>query len=387
MKRTLTAAAAVAVWTACGPKGGWRAPADPSRLTQPRTSPADESALVAGNTEFALALHRQLASQPGNLFYSPYSISLDLAEMNARGNADPSLASTLDFTLPAPRLDAAFDALDLDLTSIEGSTEAGQGYQFQEASAVWSALGVDPAWAATLAQYYGTQVLTGSDPGQALAGWQTSNSPDPLLPAPELIAACDLFLATFVNFDAAWQTAFDPAATRSGSFTRADGSGVTVPFMSQAVTLPVSNGVDEAVELPYDGGKLAMLVVVPQDLSTFEQSLDPSVLAGLLSGLAPQSVQLSLPKFSFRHGQDILPTLKAMGLTLGGGGEWEVFHAAEIQVSEQGTEAQASTVASHSPSAGPPALAIDRPFLFFILEPSTGTVLFIGRIEDPSASG
>jgi serpin B len=132
-----------------------------------------------------------------------------------------------------------------------------------------------------------------------------------------------------------------------------------------------------------------MLIALPDDLATFEASLTPSTIAGLLAGLAPTNVQLSLPKFSFTDGWSVLGLLQQLGLELSGGGTWEIFHSAEIQVSETGTQATAVTTTSHSPSAiaASTPFAVNKPFVYFILDQTTGTVLFIGRIVDPTQTG
>jgi serpin B len=371
----------------CGGSQGWTKPSDPERITKPSVPAGDMATLVAGNTAFATALHQQLASQSGNLFYSPYSISLNLAEVNASGS-QPSLATALDFTLPPDRLNAAFDALDLDLTSITGKTQSGQGLQFEEMSASWGTLAAPQSYVTTLEQFYGTQILTGTDPGQTLQTWQTAGSPGPQLPV-SLIGACDGFLATLVNFDAAWASPFVASSTQPAPFTTLAGGAVTVPFMNQTATFSVQTSGTPAIQLPYDGGRLSMLIAVPDDLPTFEAGLGPNTIAGLLSGLAPTNVHLSLPKFSFTDGWSVLAILQQMGVQMSGGGEWQIFHSAEIQVSETGTQATAVTTTSHSPSAVATStpFTVNKPFVYFILDQTTGTVLFIGRVADPTQTG
>jgi serpin B len=389
MKNFLATSLALITFGCSGGGGqGWTKPSDPERITAPTVPAGDVATLVAGNTSFATALHQQLATQSGNLFYSPYSISLNLSEVNASGSQPAALATALDFGLPQDRLNAAFDALDLDLTSITGKTQSGAGFQFEETSASWGTLAAPQSYVTTLEQFYGTQILSGTDPGQTLQTWQTAGSPGPQLPV-SLIGACDGFLVTLVNFDAAWQSPFVASNTQPGPFTTQAGGTVTVPFMSQTATFSFESSGTPAIELPYGGGRLSMLIALPDDLATFEASLTPSTIAGLLAGLAPTNVQLSLPKFSFTDGWSVLGLLQQLGLELSGGGTWEIFHSAEIQVSETGTQATAVTTTSHSPSAiaASTPFAVNKPFVYFILDQTTGTVLFIGRIVDPTQTG
>ncbi|HLF89804.1 MAG TPA: serpin family protein, partial [Anaerolineales bacterium] len=86
------------------------------RVTSPGVTPADFQLLVNGNTIFALDLYQALKEKDGNLFYSPYSISLALAMtyVGARGNTETQMGQVLHFDLPQDSLHPAFNALDLD---------------------------------------------------------------------------------------------------------------------------------------------------------------------------------------------------------------------------------------------------------------------------------
>jgi serpin B len=92
---------------------------------------------VNGNSDFALDLYQALRSQPGNLFYSPYSISLALAMTyaGARGETEAEMADVLHFTLPQDQLHAAFNGLDLQLNQeVEGEE---QSFQLNIANSIW----------------------------------------------------------------------------------------------------------------------------------------------------------------------------------------------------------------------------------------------------------
>ena len=103
------------------------------RLTSPDLSPADMNDLVAGNSAFAFDLYQALSAEDGNLFYSPYSISLALAMTyaGARGETEQQMKDTLQFILSQDRLHPAFNGLDLELASrgegAEGTDEGGGG--------------------------------------------------------------------------------------------------------------------------------------------------------------------------------------------------------------------------------------------------------------------
>jgi len=167
------------------------------------------------------------------------------------------------------------------------------------------------------------------------------------------------------------------------------------------------------LELPYAGGAAAMLVVLPSradGLESLERSLDAARLAAWTRALAAQEVLVWLPRFVIDPAEPLLLTrpLQALGMAqsfdplradftaiaspprpadrlhLGG-----VFHKAFVKVDEQGTEAAAATaVAAPTGGAPPPPAAefkADHPFLFFIVDSSSGLVLFMGRVSDPKA--
>ncbi len=391
MRRTLFVAVALAGCSASQPTTELHSSL--TRITNPNVPTTDSAALVSGMTTFAANLHRTLATASGNLFYSPYSISIDLAMFsdNANTGTQASIAATLDFTLPEAQLDPAFDALDLALESRQGKqVTGGSGQQLKTANAIWSAYQPPATYLNTLAQYYGAGVLVGQTAGEAISQWQQSNKGSlPALPF-QLAEPCDNAVVNLVTLDAAFDQPFDPNATQPADFRRLDGTTVSVPFMNGVISLPYAaqSGV-RTVQLPYAGGALSLLIVVPDDLATFEANLGGDGITNLVQSLSPTTVQLSLPKFTFKSSWSVLDQLQQMGLQLQTGGVSQIWHSAEIVTSENGTQAAAMTVYSHSPSAvlqGTP-FTIDQPFLLFIRDSGTGAVVFAGRIVDPSQTG
>jgi serpin B len=357
-----------------------------ARITAPNVPAADLTALIDGNTQFATTLHRALAaSTTGNMFYSPFDISLDLAVTSVIASG-AAIAPVLDFTLPPAQLNPAFDQLDLTLTGLQGATTSGSGQQVSLANAFWSATTTEQATLDTLAQYYGAGVLQGVDPGQAIDSWQATQ-PGPKLPY-RLAGPADLAVVSLISFDAAWKQAFDPAATAPGTFHKPDGSAASVPFMNQEASLAVQTSGTRAVQIPYDGGSLSLLVIVPDDLASFEAGLTPEVIDSVIQGLSAQTINLSLPKLTFQSSQSVLPTLQSLGLPLDSG-HYQIWHSARIDVSEAGTQASGMTTFSHTPNAvqTPVPFTVDSPFLFFIRDGGTGTILFTGRIVDPTQTG
>jgi serpin B len=207
-----------------------------------------------------------------------------------------------------------------------------------------------------------------------------------------------------IYLKAPWLHPFNADATQPGAFTRLDGSTVEVPMMRTGEWLPYAEGSGwRAVELPYLGGELAMTVIVPDDLAAFESSLDADAFAAIVDALSPADVLLSIPRFSTESKLALSDALRELGMPLafdpdladfsGITAEDRLFiaavvHQANIDVDEAGTEAAAATAVVMEAGSAPPepiTLDVDRPFLFALRDTTTGAIVFLGRITDPSA--
>lgn len=380
----------------------------------------DLAKLVQGNGTFALNLYQALSKQSGNLFFSPYSMSeaLAMAYAGARGQTETQMAQTLQFLLAQDRLHPAFHALDQELAK---RAEPAQGakepaFQLNIANALWGQKGYTflPAFLDVLKANYGAGMrfvdfVNATEQARAtINDWvsqQTQGKIKDLIPPGVLDSLTRLVLTNAIYFKAAWATPFNPKATQDGSFTRLDGSQVTVPMMQQTGSMGYAEakGV-QVVELPYQGYQVAMDIILPQagQFAAVESSLDATQVASLLKSVAPQQVQLTMPKFTFSSEFSLKDVLSAMGMPLaftsdadfsGMTGTRElsisaVLHKAFVAVDENGTEAAAATavvVGLTSMPSQPVVVTVDRPFLFLIRDLKTGTILFLGRVEDPTS--
>jgi len=111
------------------------------RITSPEVDKAELTTLASGNSAFAFDLYQAFRDKDGNLFYSPYSISLALAMTyaGARGETEKQMADTLHFTLPQDRLHLAFNSLDLELSQRGKGAKGkdGEGFRLNIANAIW----------------------------------------------------------------------------------------------------------------------------------------------------------------------------------------------------------------------------------------------------------
>jgi serpin B len=225
---------------------------------------------------------------------------------------------------------------------------------------------------------------------------------------PELIAqglldpSVRLTLVNAIYLKAPWLTPFPEQATAPAPFTRADGTTVEVPTMSLTASLPYADGDGwKAVELPYVGEALALTVVVPDDLASFEVELDADAWTAIVGALEGRHVALEFPRFGIETKVELAKVLAALGMptAFSGAADFsgitaaerlfisEVIHQANIDVDEKGTEAAAATAVVMRATAAPEppiTLRVDRPFLFALRDVPTGAVVFLGRVGDPS---
>lgn len=274
----------------------------------------------------------------------------------------------------------------------------------------------------------------------AINGWvarQTLNRIPELLTAGTVSDATRLVLVNAIYLKAQWEVEFQDGATTARAFTGPNGAREQVPTMellgSQVVPYASGNGW-QATELRYLGADgatpLAMTLILPDELGQFEQGLTASELSGIVDELAtqrddlqhpadqgsaddlacptyPYQVHLFMPRFGIDTRTDLQRALRAMGMVTAGdpltadfGGITtpssvfisKVIHQANIDVDEHGTEAAAATAIGMDTTGGcgPPqpkrtiTLRLNHPFLFVLRDVETGTILFLGRVTDPS---
>ncbi|MDQ3462991.1 MAG: serpin family protein [Actinomycetota bacterium] len=370
----------------------------------------DVEGVADATAAFALDLYGEVAAaEEGNVIVGPYSawLALAMTSVGAAGATYDELAAALRFPLDEERLLPAVNALDRTLTH----RSADDAVRFAVANRLWGQRGAAflAPFLDAMVEHFGAPVVAANfdtDPEAArvdINGWvgeRTDGKIPELFPAGAVHPSTRLVLVNAVHLDAPWEFAFDPAQTRPGTFTRADGSTVETDLMSYDHYLPTATGEGwAAVELPYEGGGMSMVVVVPDDLAAFEATLDDGTLDEVLGRITEGGVHLTLPRFSFSTHASLIPPLEAMGVSSAfdggsadftrmteGGGLFvdAIEHEAFIEVDEDGTEAAAATgvdmVSSHGPT-----IDATRPFLFLIRDQATNTILFIGRVVDPSA--
>ena len=391
---------------------------DKQRVTSPVATQAGLATLVDGNSAFTFDLYQALRETDGNLFYSPYSISLALAMTyaGARSETESQMANTLHFDLPQNQLHPSFNSLDLELgrrgQGVKGKD--GEGFRLHIVNAIWGQKDFDflPEFIDLLAENYGAglRILDFMKaPEQSritINKWvsdQTEERIKDLIPRGAIDELTRLVLTNAIYFNAAWQYSFEEDATFNGAFHLLNGDKITVPMMRQTESFGYTEGDSyQVVELPYDGRELSMLVLLPQtdQFELFEESLNAQRVDDIVKNLNTREVVLTMPKFEFESSFGLKKTLTAMGMpvTFSASADFsgmtgnpdlsigEVLHKAFVSVDEAGTEAAAATAVIMELTAmpgEPVEVTIDRPFIFLIRDIESGTILFVGRVVNP----
>lgn len=388
----------------------------------PKLAPPSKDAaqrFAASNNALGLELYRKVAAQPGNVALSPASISFAMTMTYAgaaKGTADEMkrtlhLTGTADETLDsAARLSSALQDPNSPVKLRIANRLFGQKeYSFRK-----------PFLDKTRASFGAAlePVAFTSEPESArslINGWvekQTEQHIKDLLPMGSIDSDTRLVLVNAIYFLADWAVPFEKANTRPADFS-APGGVRSVPTMNNELSAPYAE-VDghQLLELRYKGDQMAMTLVLPKPgvpLHEVESKLSSEQLDQWTSALKPARVATAVPKFKLtpKDPLSLKGALKELGMTeafdpgkadFSGIAEAaareplfisDVVHKAMVAVDEKGTEAAAATgvIIGTESVPVPPSITFraDRPFLFVIRDTTSGAVLFMGRVEDPTA--
>jgi serpin B len=394
-----------------------------SREVHPQLTAAKAATFGTDNRAFALALYAELAKKPGNLFFSPYSIStaVAMAYAGAKGKTESEIATALHFTLPQSQLHAAFNATDLalarrkdKLVQSNGDVAAqGDGFQLETVDQAWGQKGYDflDTYLDVLATNYsaGMYLIDFQAPEAArkkINDWvavQTDRRIAALLPEQSIDSNARLVLTNAIYFKASWLEKFDAAKTEPGAFmSEAGARSVDVMHVKKKLMYSLIGGY-QAVALPYISADVQLLVVLPPKgaFADTAAGFDAETFESLRSMLRETNVTLSLPKWSFESANALKAPLQALGMQdafepdvadLSGMDGMpgnlsidEIYHQAFIAVDEEGTEAAAATAVIGTLDFMPLDVTVtfDRPFMFLVYDQPTGEIMFLGHLADP----
>jgi len=384
-------------------------PADP-------TAPNNIESLAGGNTAFALDLYARLKTVDGNLFLSPYSISTCLAMTfaGARGDTAAQMAQTLHFGTNQNQLAASFNELQEQLNQ----EQEKNGMELDFANGIWAqkdhvflAAFLDVArqsYGANLRQIdFRTRSETARTEINDWVGHETKGKITDLIQPGVVNPATQLVLVNAIYFKGQWAREFDKQNTANAPFSVTSTQKLPVPLMNLTADFKYAEvGGLQLLELPYAGDGFAMVVLLPRDvdgLKNLENLLNKQTLDHWLTQARELNVAVLLPKFKLAAQFSLAKPLGEMGMTdafspgadfSGMDGERDLFisavvHKAFVDVNEEGTEAAAATGVVMRMNAvrmprPTPIFRADHPFIFLIRDLHSGSILFLGRVVDPT---
>jgi serpin B len=377
---------------------------------------AQSNLTTQGNNQFAIALYKKLNDDPTkNIFMSPYSISSALAMTyaGAKGKTAQQMAQTLHL---APKTVHQ----DFQNLSKHFNKTNRKGLQISIANALWSEKSVRflKAYLGLTQNFYqakSTNLDFKRQPEKSrliINQWVEDKTQDKiknLLPKGIIDSQTRLVLTNAIYFKGQWQYKFKKSQTRKMDFIAENKTLKGIKFMRMQRRFKYAETKDlQIVELPYKDNKMSMVVLLPKDtkgINKLSASLTAKRYQDLMDRLYYTNVNLSLPKFKLTLDVKLKNVLKQMGMrqAFGNGADFsgmtgdkslqisEVVHKAFVEVSEKGTEAAAATAviirakssSAHRPRP-PKIFKADHPFMFVIKDNTTGSILFMGKLAQPT---
>jgi serpin B len=381
---------------------------------------ADLRPVVDGSNAFTWDMLRTaVALDAGNVFLSPFSVvtAVSMVYGGANGETEAQIASAM--SVPDGGEDTWHENLGALVADLSG--EHYRPYTLYTANRVWVQTGYP-----VLADYQTLLEDTylapfersdfEADPAAArdeINAWvaeQTHDRIPKLFEAGDISDATRLALVNAIYFLADWKVGFDPDETASRAFRLASGDELHVPTMSVEGTFGtgVTAGGVTVLRMAYESGEVSMIVLLPEaddGADALAAGLDSATVGGMLDVLEKSKhVEVTMPSFELSYELPLKDALVSLGIV-------DLFdpeladlsgivdpsndhlsveaarHKAFIRVDEEGTEAAAATGMEAGSVGVPPTptvVHVDHPFVFLIRDDLTGTVLFAGRIADPS---
>ena len=373
-------------------------------------------AVVAGNTALAIDLYQKLGATNGNVFFSPYSISTALALVygGARGGTEKEMGRAAHFNLSQAELHPAFGELVARMNRVQH----GERLMLFTANALWHQQGhsFSNSFLGLARTRYRADVEAADFKGgvgavtERINAWvarRTRGKINTMGNAARLDSNTRLVLCNALYFKGAWRSQFNAKDTQPAEFYVSTNRTVTVPRMTQSAEFRMAS-VEEPpatlLDLPYYGGDLAMVIILPEErdgLPELEQALTVEHLEAWLARLDranPHKTWVCLPRFTTRQSVDLVPALRSLGMVsafddtadfsgMDGTKKLylsDVLHQTFVEVNEKGTEAATVTLSLVMTMGMDDRFRADHPFLFLIRDRGSGTILFLGRMVDPS---
>jgi len=374
------------------------------------------------NNKFAVNLFHNLTNNNNeNIFISPYSISTALAMTygGAKGETKKQMQKTLFFPQNENVLNKSFQYLIKDINKFD---ENNDNIKLKTVNAIWveNNFEVQSRYDKLVRSYYFSEVnrmdfINTPEVSRNIINnsisKNTGNKIKNLIPKDLISKETRLILTNAIYFLADWEKKFNKKYTKKTTFHLLNGENTEIKMMNQTGKFRYTEDEKmQTIELPYVNERLSMMVFLPKenDLENIDSFLTENRLYKTIKDMKYEKIKLFLPKFKITYFSSLNDVLKKMGMkdafteradfTGINKNKSEklmisnVLHKAFVDVSEEGTEATASTavimkLTSAPPTQKPIVFRADHPFVFIIFDKENEQILFIGRLTNFNKEG
>jgi len=365
------------------------------------------------NNRFAFDFLQQVSKvNNGNIFFSPISISwaMGMTFAGTSGESQNQISKVFHFPSNSKTFHAKQGGIANELSKKADSIElkivntlwAEKSYSFKH------------SYSKLMGKTYGAAIqkldfVSKSEESRGAINdfvlRSTNNRISDLLPKGSVDEYTRLVLTNAVYFKAKWRNQFDKDRTGVANFYLTPETPVKCKMMGMKKEIDYyENESVQAIDLPYAGNNYSMLIILPRQSTSVDElikNISPEFLRNIINGLSEEELTVSIPKYKLSTGYQLKKVLSDMGMPQPFTDEADfsrmsatndlkisdVFHKAFIEVDEEGTEAAAATAVvlmMKSVFGGEKFFTANRPYLFILREKNTGSILFLGKMADPT---
>lgn len=374
------------------------------------------------SNSFAIQAYQQL-SEIENICYSPFSISSAFAMVyaGAQGDTKQEIMQVMHYPTLVEETNKAWAWLNQFFTFYPSNSSEDLRVKIANSLWVQSNFPVLPSFRDTMSNYFGgafrfvdfkLQTETARATINAWVKQNTFGKITDILSPQSLDKSTRMVLISALYLKAKWQNQFDSHLTTQQPFFLKDGNLKTVLSMTQAADFPYFSTSEASIlDMPYtisrkDGPEFSMLIVLPhqkEGLFELEKRLTAEKMEDWISKLERTRVIVTIPKFKTLQSSNLNELFTKMGMQLPftdqadfsgisnvkGLKIGDVLHKVYLSIDETGSEAAAATAIRMNVTAvreqkSPIVFQADHPFLYIIYEKTTGMILFMGHLEDPT---
>lgn len=363
---------------------------------------SNEELVVGSNNNFACNIFKATCQEDtGNVFISPLSIgiALGMTYNGASGKAAEDMRNLLGFNdIANGDLNAAYKSIVDRILGMDNNVDLFL------ANSIWYSqiYTVKDTFAWLVEKYYHAEIRSMDvlDPNtkNVINNWISDKTHDKINDVLDIIDPdVVMFLINAIYFKADWTYEFNKKLTYDGIFYLEDGSAKSCKMMKgeNIELFSLVNDTLQFIDIPYGNGQFSLTILLPSEdkkTSDILSMLTSSYFQHLADDAHQIKLMLEMPKFRLEYKKDLKELLHSLGMPAAGYTNMvddaeliisRVIHQTFINVDEAGTEAAAATVVEGKNTAMPiSVISVNRPFIFFIREKYTKTILFSGVLRD-----